>query len=350
MLKYFQAETADELWRRLAVEFSHGAGTLQDGRQSPTHELLHVGLELSQPRQRWVSRIPPINPAFALAEVIWILNGRDDAGFLNYWNRQLPRFAGASATYRGAYGYRLRHHFGVDQIVRAARALSRNPTSRQVVLQIWDASLDLPTDSGEPQDADIPCNVCSLLKVREGRLDWTQVVRSNDLLLGLPYNLVQFTTLQEVLAAWIGVEVGEFNQISDSLHVYVNDIATINGAVAVGPQPRAENTDQISTPLEESLLWLATLDNLARLLTSDPLGEAQLIGCLQSFDGPQPFRNWLTILAAESARRRNWPELAAEVHSQCTNPALASAWARWSAARSRPSQYVASGERGPVPA
>lgn len=59
-----------------------------------------------------------------------------------------------------------------------------------------------------------------MIKIRKGKLEWTQVMRSNDLVLGLPYNLVQFTSMQEILASWLNVDVGSYNHISDSLHIY----------------------------------------------------------------------------------------------------------------------------------
>jgi len=64
----------------------------------------------------------------------------------------------------GAYGYRLRKKFNIDQMDRAYRALAKNPDSRQIVLQIWDASDDLPAIDGIPLAADIPCNIVSILK------------------------------------------------------------------------------------------------------------------------------------------------------------------------------------------
>mgnify|MGYP001616510912 FL=1 len=48
--------------------------------------------------------------------------------------------------------------------------------------------------------------------------------RSNDFILGLTYtNIVQFTTLQEVLASALGVDIGPYTHISTSLHLYEDD-------------------------------------------------------------------------------------------------------------------------------
>jgi len=75
---------------------------------------------------------------------------------------------------------------------------------------------DFPDEEGRPASQDILCNVLSMLKIRDGRLEWTQVMRSNDLFRGVPYNFVQFTVLQEVIAGWLGLEVGAYDHVSDS--------------------------------------------------------------------------------------------------------------------------------------
>src|SRR5688572_20081702 len=210
MLRQFEGHTANDVWAKIALAFRDEEKTRkQSSRCGLTRELLHASLAIENPRERWVSiRMPPINVAFALAEVVWIISGRNDSKFINYFNRSLPKFAGGGSEYHGAYGHRLRCHWGVDQLERAYSILRSRPDSRQVVLQIWDGKVDLPASDGEEVGPDVPCNSMAMLKVREGRLEWMQILRSNDAFMGLPYNLVQFTTLQEVMSGWLGVEVG----------------------------------------------------------------------------------------------------------------------------------------------
>ncbi|MDT8447490.1 MAG: thymidylate synthase [bacterium] len=223
-MKLFKGRTANEVWQKIAKKMNADDLPRLPSRAGDMVEYLHTAIEVKNPRQRWTaSRYPAINPAFALAEVVWIVNGSDDAKIINHWNPALPKFAGDVANYYGAYGHRLRHQFRFDQLERAYRALQKTPETRQLVLQIWSPETDFPNEDGSPRAADIPCNLCSLLKVREGKLEWTQVMRSNDLILGLPHNFVQFTYLQEIIAGWLGLEMGTYNHFSDSLHCYLRD-------------------------------------------------------------------------------------------------------------------------------
>ena len=65
-------------------------------------------------------------------------------------------------------------------------------------------------------------------------------MRSNDLFLGTPHNFVQFTSLQEIMAGWLEVEVGSFVLMTDSLHLYSEYIEKL---AVVEPNPLAANND-----------------------------------------------------------------------------------------------------------
>lgn len=328
MFRAIHAATADNLWLQAHAWYKDGTATMSEGgRNGLTAEVLHAALSLSDPRQRWIaSREPALNPAFALAEVIWIVQGRQDAAFLNYFNPRLPQFAGYGSTYSGAYGHRLRRRMGFDQLGQAAAALTSNPLSRQVVLQIWDAVSDLPEPDGSPRSPDVPCNLASMLKVRNGRLEWTQVMRSNDLILGLPHNLVQFTSLQEIMAGWIGMEVGTYNHLSDSLHVYERDFQSI---AQLKRQVVPTNPDDLRLPPSASAAVFDELEINIELMVSVTASTRDLIRQLGCSSLPVPYRNWLALLTADACRRRQDVQAAVIAADACINPCFTFLWQRW---------------------
>lgn len=328
MFQVFEGKTADEVWQRVAQTFQNCDGiALQSSRAGSTYEILHAAMSISNPLQRWiVSRQPPINPAFALAEVVWILTGRNDSAFLNYFNRDLRKFSGNESTYHGAYGYRLRYHIGTDQLDRAYKALMLDPDSRQVVLQIWDSEADLPDDNGNARDPDIPCNLLSVLKVRDAKLEWMQIMRSNDLFLGSPYNFIQFTYLQEILAGWLNVGVGSYNQISDSLHVYEKDYDSLK---KFRPEEPAPNIDSIALDKDNSEKAFNELASRIDIFGKERLSKAEHLKLALWPEAPKAFQNILYVLAAEAARRRGWIHEALEIMGACSNPIFAQTWGRW---------------------
>jgi thymidylate synthase len=328
MTAQFISDTADDAWRQAANALIHGDQAIcQDSRIGPTRELLHCTFVVRQPRQRWVlSRLPALNPAFAIAETVWILQGRDDADFLNFWNPGLPQFAGTGPRYYGAYGWRLRSRLGLDQLERAYSALMHNPASRQVVLQIWDARLDLPDENGQAQDPDIPCNIVAMPKIRDERLEWLQVMRSNDLFLGTPHNFVQFTVLQEVMAGWLGVELGDYVQVSDSLHLYEKDLARVT--VAAAPADHV-NPQTLALPKDDFDRMLAEIGGVMDRFREKDLTSKELVSLVEECGFPAGWRSVLAIAAADAARRWGWRNEMAQVANFCGSPMILAAWEAW---------------------
>lgn len=214
-------------------------GVLRQGievgpRGTRCKEVHPAAIEILAPRRRLVtSSGRPINVAFALAEVLWILQGREDVEMLAFYNSNISQFSDDGETFNAAYGARLRSSFGHDQIADIIRTLQDDRDSRQATLVLslpardrgWDA---VPSHNGGVGDVnwtkhvtkDRACNVLAHVMIREGRLDWLQIVRSNDSLWGTPYNWMQFTHLQEYIASLLGVPVGKYTHVVDSLHIY----------------------------------------------------------------------------------------------------------------------------------
>lgn len=156
------------------------------------------------------------NPFFHLMESLWMLAGREDVKFLTKFNKNMGNFTDDGETYHGAYGYRWRKTFGVDQLDLIVAELKARPNSRRAMLQIWSAEKDLNKES-----LDIPCNDLVQFEINKGRLNMSVFNRSNDMIWGAyGANVVQFSMLQEYMAARVGVEVGKYWQISTNFHVY----------------------------------------------------------------------------------------------------------------------------------
>lgn len=318
MFHVFSADTADALWWDVACKFnSLNDVPMQSSRAGSTTEIMRTMLELRNPRSRWIgSRWPAINIAFALAEVVWIIRGRNDSAFLNYFNNKLPSFAGNGNSYHGAYGFRLRHSLGFDQLESAFEALRAKPDSRQVVLQIWDGDIDFPKNQGEPPSTDIPCNVVAMLKLREGRLEWTQIMRSNDFFRGFVHNIVQFTSLQEIMAGWLGVEVGSYHHFSDSLHVYADNAVEMSKATKC---ELPQNTDNLSLSKTQSDRSFRELESLVEVIISPERTTEQLLKCLASMEAEPSILNIARIMVCEGLRRRGCKREMDIVLRSCTN-------------------------------
>lgn len=243
-------------------------------RDLTTTEVVGAHLCLTDPRRRLVD-VPParvINPAFAVAEALWILSGSDAPWIFDY-NDRLRRYAD-DGVLRGAYGPRLRRWGGhVDQLDAVRRQLRQDRDSRRGVVQLYDPSRD------HLGYRDVPCTLGYRFFVRRGRLIMHTSMRSQDLWLGFPYDIFTTTLIQELMAGWLGVELGEYHHHVDSLHLYAHDAepaaASLHGAAgtvevdpAVVPWPDLDALLQRVISGESSPADGPTWDAFGRTLAS----------------------------------------------------------------------------------
>lgn len=210
--------SANELYVA-ACHAVHSSGVAVSPRGMATTEVLGAHLCPTDPRRRLID-LPPvrvINPAFAVAEALWILSGSDDPWIFQY-NRALTRYTD-DGRLQGAYGPRMRRwRDRVDQLDQVRRLLTRDPDSRQAVIQLFDPERDTRGHR------DVPCTLGYRFFLRAGRLHMHTTMRSQDLWLGFPYDVFAATLLQELLAGWLGVDLGEYQHYVDSLHLYAKHV------------------------------------------------------------------------------------------------------------------------------
>lgn len=178
----------------------------------------------TDPRQRVLfSEDRDCNHVFHLMEAIWMFSGGQDVQWLLQFNNGFGRYAEADGTMHGAYGYRWRNHFLMDQIYGVLKTLSKDPYSRQAVIAMWDPTSDLEGDW-----KDRPCNTHVYFDYCENKLNMTVCCRSNDMLWGAyGSNIVHFSMLHELIASGLDLHLGEYRQMSNNFHIYkgvgVND-------------------------------------------------------------------------------------------------------------------------------
>lgn len=202
----------------------------------------------------WALLIPGrrINPFFALAEVVWMWSGKGGIDFISYYNKSMTQFADDNIPYfNAAYGRRARHagyderpfreipylttpniateKVDVDQIQFVIKKLKADPETRQAAISLWD-----PVKDNFTKSKDHPCNNMIYVSQRgfvtgdkdkgipatSGKLNMTVVIRSNDLIWGIPYNMIQFVHLQALIAGSLGYEMGTFTVMCNNLHYY----------------------------------------------------------------------------------------------------------------------------------
>lgn len=162
-----------------------------------------------------------INLFFALSEFSWIIEGNNLVEPLQYFIKDYDKFSDDNEILNGAYGFRLLKYFGINQLEKAIEELKGNRESRRVVLTMYS-----PNDLNKTSK-DIPCNTTIYLKIKDNKLDITILNRSNDLFLGVPYNVFVFYLLQLYIVKELNCGIGTQTHFTDSLHLYTKDLEKI---------------------------------------------------------------------------------------------------------------------------
>jgi len=203
---------ANELYRE-AVQMLIQHGEVSSPRGMPIRELLNVQLKLDNPQMSIVGlRGRALNYHFMVGEALWMLSGMNRADLIEPFNRNIVMALDPGMPYfQGAYGPKI-----IEQLGYILEVLTADPDSRQAVLTIWR---ERPRES-----KDVPCTVMMQFLLRNEKLHMHVYMRSNDVWLGLPYDLFNFTLVQQIVACELKVGLGTYTHTVGSFHLYERNI------------------------------------------------------------------------------------------------------------------------------
>lgn len=255
-------ETLDNLYLdALALIFEEGHEV--PSRDGHSQEFMGYVGRLLDPRANFIfNPVRALSASYAAAEILWYLMGTDDTTMLQTYAPQYKRFTEDGTFAWGAYGSRWQYsgdfsfqravfqdehpemdgadfakvhgpsNKPVGQLEFLLWALMRQPNTRQAVVTMWspgDLVHSVPVDR-----KDLPCTLTLNFLVRANKLYLTATMRSNDIWLGLPYDIWAFTTLQALLAEALGLDLGWYQHQAMSLHVYDRNESKALEAANVG--------------------------------------------------------------------------------------------------------------------
>lgn len=186
---------------------------LMDGRKRHvrgfnTLELSPFVLSMSDPLQNIITNpLRKINRAFSVAEWLWMMSGREDVEMISFYNKNISQFSDDGKKFNGAYGPRIKRQ--LDHVLNSIKA---DINSRQAVISIWSEN--------PKKSKDTPCTLTFQFLVDNTKLDMIVNMRSNDAWLGLPYDVYNFTMIQNYVAFKLGLRIGKYSHLVASEHLY----------------------------------------------------------------------------------------------------------------------------------
>lgn len=154
-----------------------------------------------------------------IAEQLWFIAGEKDTTFLRKFTKIWDPFMESDGTLPFSYGWRWRNHFGRNQLGKTIELLEKEPSSRQGVIITWDPSED---GYGGIPKKNVPCPFAYTINIIGGRLHMHNLVRSNDMILGFPFDVLGFALLQCMIAERLRVRPGIYTHSISNAHVYDN--------------------------------------------------------------------------------------------------------------------------------
>lgn len=185
----------------------------------PAIELRGHSFEVSRPSACLVdSDIRPLRLAYCFASLVWTLSASNDLEWIASYHPDARNFSDDGISLSGAFGKRLFAYGGaIDQIGAIIKRLETDPASRRTVAVVCDAADNIRSSR------EYPCCIGLQYFLRAGKLHATTFMRAQHGLLVLPYDAFLFMALQCLLAARLNVEVGRYQHVCGTFHIYESE-------------------------------------------------------------------------------------------------------------------------------
>lgn len=162
-----------------------------------------------------------------------------------------------AGTIGTAYGWIVNKYKLTQNLINT---LKNNPTDRRMIMSLWQNEF-LPT-------AALPsCVWNTQWDVTDGKLNCLLNVRSNDVPLGMPFNVTQYAVLIHLLAHVTGLKPGIFTYVINNAHIYENQIEGIK-----------EQMKRLDNALPAPKLWInEEIDDFFKFDNSKELKDIKLM-------------------------------------------------------------------------
>lgn len=221
-------KTIDDVWKAWydkITEMAKNGGTESSRDGDVVGEIINAVTVIEDPTRCILqSPIRKLPMRYCIGELLWYLSGNNHLNSIQLYTKAWDRMSDDGETVNSNYGHKIQHAVDevdgklFDQMKMVEHLLSVDPNSRQAVIHIKQAR-----DVFVNPTKDLNCTVCLQFFIRDGKLYMTTYMRSNDLWMGFPNDVFQFTCMQVYLAMKLGLNLGTYTHIAGSLHLYERD-------------------------------------------------------------------------------------------------------------------------------
>lgn len=188
-------------------------------------EIVNANLTLMDPTRNTMCNCRRnMSLRYAIGELLWYQSRNNTCKSIAPFSKFWERLADDGEHVNSNYGWCIHDKFGFDQWNMVKQILLTDHDSRQAVMHIKEAR-----NITESPTKDLNCTISLQFILRNNKLDLITTMRSNDIWLGLPYDVFNFTCMQIQMAMELGVEIGVYHHNVGSLHMYEKDYLKLVG-------------------------------------------------------------------------------------------------------------------------
>ena len=208
-LRFANAQEAFEYFYNFIMNF----GFYSESQH--TKALFNVGFYINNPKNRDIkTNWRKWNKKYAEREWQWYLSQNRSVEEIKKFAPIWDKMHSGDNIVNSNYGWQWGRN---NQLDKCIEQLKKDKSTRQAWISIFD---------GKEKDMyqfDTPCTLAVgfyVLPVDESKLNMTVTMRSNDLIYGFCNDQYCFSKLQELVAAELNMEVGDYYHFAHNLHIY----------------------------------------------------------------------------------------------------------------------------------
>jgi thymidylate synthase len=205
-------------------------------RDQEIKEITNLIIEIEDPTSNlFINEVRSTPERYLAAELYWYFSGRNDVEFISnyskFWNKIVNL---DNKTVNSAYGYLLFKDFnmyGINEWRWALNSLIKDKDSRQAIIRF-----NKPRHSYN-NVKDFVCTLIGIFNIRDNKLNFTIIMRSQDEIKGRTFDVPFFTLLQQQMlnhlrTVYSSLQLGSFVQHNISSHIYERDFELVENMLA----------------------------------------------------------------------------------------------------------------------
>ncbi len=246
--------TANQAWMNSLQEVID-EGEKVNPRGIETHEIIGSSIRFDMNYPICYHQHRHLSYTFMAAEAYWITSGSMFVEDIAPYNKHIQKFSDDGYIFNGAYGPKF-----INQLDYVVNCLRKDSLSRQAVMTIWVPN---PIET-----KDYACTLALQFLIRDNALHTIVTMRSNDLWLGRPYDMFNFTIMSLRVLTYLNsdnyietfnapIELGHLTLQVGSTHLYQNNWEKANQVADILP-----NISPNPVPIRAYYDWKFVVESL----------------------------------------------------------------------------------------